>query len=269
MIFFGGHTIESHLWGGKVRDGVLHDDRKRAAEGACPTAFKQPDEKLARPGTDSRLTPARIAAVFLTHAHIDHSGLLPLLVRQGLTARYIARATAALLDYVRFRLHKGWRASGRTGNLRRAGNLRSPPLYTCGDAKRRFGILNRLIQQRHNRRSRYRPYGMWTPASAGSASIELFITENGRRKKRCFRGYRQQGKPITRPSISKSGYRFMEGKYGDRLHEDVADTRKQLKEREAGRLRAAAISDTVFRGGAHAGSAVYDTRLLEEKACRG
>ena len=86
--------------------------------------------------------PDRIAAVVLTHAHIDHCGLLPKLVRDGFTGPIFC--TPATADLLRFMLADAGRiqesdAKRRNRRPDRAGEARFEPLYTGADAQKAWG----------------------------------------------------------------------------------------------------------------------------------
>ena len=181
--------------------------------------------------------PKDIDAVLLTHAHIDHSGLLPRLVRQGFRGRILAtRATADLctvmlpdsahiqeMDYE-------WHSR----KSRRAGRNGEEPLYTLKDAQ---ATLARFSPVRYGEevdvlpgvRARFLDAGH----ILGSALIEVWAAENGRETKIVFTGdLGQRNAPIIRDpeTIEQADYLLIESTYGDRLHEDVRGRRQALAE---------------------------------------
>jgi metallo-beta-lactamase family protein len=239
-----------------------------------------------RQGRDEKLAPVRdgfpfeagdIDAVLLTHAHIDHSGLLPLLVKRGFKGPiYCTSATAHLCSimfpdagYIQ-EMEVEWENRKR----RRAGKPEIEPIYTIEDAKRATKNLKpvsygEIVSIFDGVEARYVDAGHLL----GSASIELFITENGRRKKLVFSGdIGNKDKPIIKdPSyISEADIVFMESTYGDRLHKDTEDTRTQLKE---------VLIRSIDRGGnivipsfavGRTQEVLYSlSLLLEEKSVRG
>ena len=97
---------------------------------------------------DFPFNPAGIDYVVMTHAHIDHSGRLPLLVKQGFTGKIFATgATANLLEIMlRDSAHiqeveAGWRSK----KGKRAGRQETPPLYTMEDAEAVFQYIERHV----------------------------------------------------------------------------------------------------------------------------
>ncbi len=194
------------------------------------------DEKLAPVKDGFPFEASEIDAVLLTHAHIDHSGLLPLLVKKGFTGPiYCTGATAHLCSimfpdagYIQ-EMEVEWENRKR----RRAGKPEIDPIYTIEDANKAVKNLKPFR------------YGQTVSVFAGvdarfvdaghllgSASIELFVSENGSRKKLVFSGdIGNKDKPIIKDPhyISEADIVFMESTYGDRLHKDTEDTRTQLK----------------------------------------
>ncbi|HMP92754.1 MAG TPA: MBL fold metallo-hydrolase [Phnomibacter sp.] len=172
--------------------------------------------------------PATIDAMVLSHAHIDHSGLLPKLVNMGyLKPVYCTPATKALATIL-MEDSAGIQASeAKTQNKRRAQEKKPliQPLYTEADALAASALLEP------------RPYHQWftvmegvecmfTDAGhiIGSACVHLRITENGNTTCITFSGdigrYRDAilKSPETFP---QADYIIMESTYGNSLHDDV------------------------------------------------
>jgi metallo-beta-lactamase family protein len=191
--------------------------------------------------------PKEINSVFLTHAHIDHSGLLPKLVDQGFTGRIFA--TPATKDLCKIMLEDSAEvqvSQNEHENRRRQedGLPSREPLYTRIEAKDamrlfrdvRYGEMQRISD---NVSVRYQDAGH----ILGSAIIEVFAKEGGKEKKIVFSGdLGQWNNPIIRDPtiISEADYLLIESTYGDRLHEDV-------KERESLLLKYA--KETYDKGG--------------------
>jgi len=187
---------------------------------------------------------SRIDAVILSHAHIDHSGRLPLLIKQGYTGPIFAHtATRALCD-VMLRdsayIHEQDAARRNRRNARDNGTDKdnnSPdiePLYTAADADM---ALQQFKSVRYHRkfdvtptiRVRFRDAGH----ILGSCIVELWLTENGDVRKLVFSGdLGHRDAPIMRdPDIVKTAdFVLMESTYGDRNHRSWDETRAEVEE---------------------------------------
>jgi len=182
--------------------------------------------------------PKELDAVILSHAHLDHSGLLPKLVHQGFTGPiYCTSATADLLrimlndaaglyerDLERINLRKQRR--GRKGQIK--------PEYTQGD-------VDNALKQCQGRR-----YGASTAVGPeasvvfhdaghilGSAIVELEFKEEGRTKRVVFSGdLGNKDSSLMNPParLREADVVLMESTYGNRNHKNVQDTVDELAE---------------------------------------
>ncbi|MGE5527636.1 MAG: MBL fold metallo-hydrolase RNA specificity domain-containing protein [Patescibacteria group bacterium] len=184
-----------------------------------------------RPGFD----PAGIDAVLLTHAHIDHSGLLPRLVRQGFRGRIIATEATADLCAIMLpdsahiqEMEAEWRGRKEP----RQGRAPREALYTTADAE---AALRLFAPVKYGQELAVFPSLRLRFADAGhilgSAFIEVMVREGGRETKIVFSGdLGQAGAPIIRdPSpLVSADCLLLESTYGDRLHEDMPGRRQDL-----------------------------------------
>ncbi len=193
-----------------------------------------------------RFEPAGLDAVLLTHAHIDHSGLLPKLCKEGYKGKIYA--TEATADLCRIMLPDSAHIQEFEAEIiarkgRRAGKAPLAPLYTVDDA---YTCLKYFSPVPYDEQREVCP-GVTVRFNdaghiLGSSIIELFVAENGRTVKLVFSGdLGQPDQPIIKdPSgIDAADYIVMESTYGNRKHEDY-DKEEAL---------AAIINDTVKRGG--------------------
>lgn len=193
------------------------------------------------------ISAAYVDAVLLTHAHIDHSGKLPLLYNQGFRGRIHATgATCALCDIMlRDSAHiQMAEAEWRNRKGKRAGGKIYVPLYDMEDA---MGTVRLFVPHEYNEKTqlydgievRFTDVGHLL----GSASIEVWITENGETKKIVFSGdIGNVNQPLINDPqyIKDADYVVMESTYGDRYHEAPPDYIKELAD---------IIQETFDRGG--------------------
>lgn len=182
--------------------------------------------------------PQQIDAVILTHAHIDHSGNLPNLVRQGFSGPvYATPATCDLADLMLRDSGHIQESDAQYVNRKRARRGEPPvePLYTIADAARvsklfqprdygeRFsvadipGVTARLLDAGH---------------LLGSASIELEVEEPGEKPRIIwFSGdIGRRNLPILRDPVlpDQVDYLIMETTYGNKVHNDPAQAHEEL-----------------------------------------
>lgn len=191
--------------------------------------------------------PSDIDILFLTHAHIDHSGLLPKLVRDGFAGKVIT--TSATADLVELMLYDSAHiqesdAELMTKKALRAGREPVSPLYTADDVNNVIPLITRipygkLLHTGKGIRYRFLDAGH----ILGSGSLELWFQDGPGEKKIVFSGdIGKKGNPIINdPSTTtESDYVVMESTYGNRLHKSMEETVDELVE---------AIRVTFKRGG--------------------
>ena len=185
--------------------------------------------ELNRPplGNDS----SRLDAVVLTHAHLDHTGRLPLLAQTGFTGPIFA--TPATIDMTGLILRDSAKIQAQDAERQnrkhlRAGEVPVQPLYTMEETEK---ILTQLrpvpycdpVTVAPGIQARYVEAGHML----GSASIQLLIEDSGTQRKVVFSGdLGPTGAPILRDfdPFSQADMVFLESTYGDHDHQPYDDT---------------------------------------------
>lgn len=174
--------------------------------------------------------PAEVDYVLLTHAHIDHSGRLPLLYKNGFQGEvHATRATHELCEIMlRDSAHiQMFEAEWRNRKAKRSGGEETVPLYDMNDAD---GVL--ACFEPHAYRTEFtlcegvRVRFVDVGHLLGSASIEVWLTENGVTKKLVFSGdIGNKNQPLIKNPeyIAQADYVVMESTYGDRTHGEAPD----------------------------------------------
>ena len=178
---------------------------------------------------------ADIDYVLLTHAHIDHSGMLPLLYARGFRGDVIA--TPATVDLCDIMLKDSahiqmTEAEWKNRKGQRAGKEPVAPIYDMNDAE---GVLEHFVSCDYDKvmdlcegvKVKFSDAGHLL----GSASIEVWINEDGEERKIVFSGdIGNLNRPIIKdPSyINDADYVVMESTYGDRYHNADVDYVSEL-----------------------------------------
>lgn len=196
---------------------------------------------------DFQVDPKSLDFVILTHAHIDHSGLIPKLYKLGFKGPiYCNKATAELCKvmlpdsaYI-----QESEIERKNRKLSRAGQIPLEPIYTVEDA---MNCLNQINPLNYDEKIQLAPGVEVCLRDAGhilgSSILELWLEENGKKCKVVFSGdLGQNNQPIIKdPTIIESAdYVVMESTYGDRFHKDVQNRLEKLKQ---------IIDETMKKGG--------------------
>lgn len=193
------------------------------------------------------VNPGDIDCVLVTHAHIDHSGNIPLLCKNGFKGKvYATEGTAnlckiMLMDSAHI---QEFEAEWRNRKAKRSGAEPYEPVYTTVDARCaieklhpcKYGERRQVLE---NVTVRFNDMGHLL----GSSSIEIWITENSETRKIVFSGdVGNFNKPILNEpvKVTEADYVVIESTYGDRLHEENPDPAPIL---------ASFIQRTLDRGG--------------------
>ncbi|HIU87730.1 MAG TPA: MBL fold metallo-hydrolase [Candidatus Avilachnospira avistercoris] len=185
--------------------------------------------------------------IILTHAHIDHAGMIPYAYAHGFSGTVLATDASMDLDSIMLLDSANIQeqdAEWENRKAKRAGKPLVEPLYTVEDAKKALESFRAI------------PYGKIEELSdtvklrfidaghlLGSASAEIWIDEDGVSKKLVFSGdIGNHDKPLIRDPqyIDEADYVIMESTYGDRHHAKGVDHIRELSD---------IIQRTLDRGG--------------------
>jgi len=209
--------------------------------------FQGSQEMEKRNFEDFPYNPSEIDFLLLTHAHIDHSGRIPKLVKDGFKGRIIT--TNATYDLSKIMLRDSAKiqesdVEWENRKRQRSGKKPLESLYTMEDAEK---SLNYFEPYFYDQKIKINDHVHLKFSDAGhilgSAIIELWVTENDEEVKIVFSGdLGMPGRPIiNNPSyIDEADYLVIESTYGDTIHETYEDSTDKLID---------IINKTVLRGG--------------------
>ncbi|MDN4502679.1 MBL fold metallo-hydrolase [Alteromonadaceae bacterium BrNp21-10] len=226
------HMIESPELGRVLLDCGMHQGGKAAK--------RLPKEYF-------EFAPASIKAVVLSHAHLDHSGMLPKLVHEGFSGViHATQATAELLEVMLLDSVNIYLSDLERSNRRRARKGKKPlePAYTEKDVLKVLKLCQphaygAIFDVAANATVTFHDAGH----ILGSAIVEFCIQEKGKSKTLVFSGDlgNKSAVLMNDPTVlTKADIVLMEGTYGDRNHRPIEDTIEQLR---------TVIKDTEQRGG--------------------
>ena len=192
------------------------------------------------------VSPSSISWVLLTHAHIDHSGYLPRLVRDGFKGQVLA--TPATADLLKIMLPDSAKLQEEDADYanRRGFSKHQPalPLYTIQDASAALKLVRKVNYEQEVPLNKFLK-ARFVPAGhiLGSCFIEILINEPNRQplKVVCSGDLGRYDEPILNdPGVAyDADYLLVESTYGNRLH-DHSNPKDRLAE---------VVNSTVARGG--------------------
>jgi metallo-beta-lactamase family protein len=179
--------------------------------------------------------PEDIDCIFITHAHLDHSGMLPRVVRDGFKGKIVT--TPATRDLLEIMLYDAAQiqendAAWQTKKAIRAAKIPVLPLYTVEDVKKALPLFevkpyDTIFHLGNGIKYRFLDAGH----ILGSGTLEVWFQDSGEEKKMVFSGdIGKKGNPIIRdPSAPiESDFIVMESTYGNRQHKPLEDSIDEL-----------------------------------------
>ncbi len=175
--------------------------------------------------------PATIDAIVLSHAHMDHSGRLPMLAAHGYHKKIWS--TPATRDLCALMLADSARIQEKDAEfLARHHKDAMPPLYTENDSTKATGLLCTMpYRQEFSVIDGVRASYVDAGHILGSASVTVDCEEGGRRRRIVFSGdIGRKGMPIIGDPVPPEGANvvIMESTYGDRDHGPIDESREEL-----------------------------------------
>ena len=193
------------------------------------------------------VSPSEIDYLLVTHAHVDHTGMIPALYKNGFKGEiYATSATCELCDIMlRDSAHiQEFEAEWKNRKNKRAGKEHFEPAYTMEDVE---GVLSHFHKVSYNEDLTLCEGIIISFTDVGhllgSSSIKIIITEDNVTKTIVFSGdIGNINQPIIKDPAytTEADYVVMESTYGDRLHGDRIDYVSELSD---------ILNDTFSRGG--------------------
>lgn len=197
--------------------------------------FQGRREESRRKNEEFSVDCGELDAVILSHAHIDHAGRLPLVIRRGYGGPVYC--TAATRDLAAIMLpDSGHIQESDAAFLKKRGHPQAEPLYTMADAYR---VASHMVTVPYGRRHEILNGVRLTFTDAGhilgSASVLLEFDIGGRSRRLVFSGdVGRSGLPIIRdprpPAAPAADALIVESTYAGRVHESVEEAQAQLAE---------------------------------------
>ncbi|WP_024788029.1 MBL fold metallo-hydrolase RNA specificity domain-containing protein [Lebetimonas sp. JH369] len=194
--------------------------------------------------------PKEIDALFLTHAHLDHVGRIPLLYKYGFKGEVFAHpatfdiAKIVLLDAAKLQ-EEDYETKFKKAQRKGKEKLIRKPLYTVDEVKSIFKKMKKRKIE-YNKSFKYKNLKVKYKDAGhilGSSFIEFTFEEFGLKKRVVFSGDLGNKNNNILPPLEKPTYAdalFIESTYGDRLHKSFEESKTEFKK---------AVIQTLMNGG--------------------
>jgi len=200
----------------------------------------QERDYLSRNWNPFPFSPQKIDCLLLTHAHLDHSGLIPKIVKEGFDGRILCTPpTSEILPIVLFDTAKLQEEDALLKKKRhekegRRGPFPEVPLYTGADVEKALPLIE-AVDYRIKIQLRPDVHAVFHEAGhiLGSSIIEVLVNSNHQSRRIIFSGdLGQWDKPLVRDpeTFTEADYLFLESTYGDRDHDHPEQVAERLAE---------------------------------------
>lgn len=224
--------------GGEVTGSAYHVQTAKSDILVDAGMFQGGRESEAKNKLPKGTRPDHIDAILLTHGHLDHTGRVPLLIKYGFdgpiytTEETIELTRIILEDSARLQAADAMRQNKRAWKKRKKAEL-VEPLYSSAHVDY-MRELTQPIEFEQVIRVTEDITARWVEAGhmLGSGSIELTVTEGGKKKVVVFSGdLGPLSLPLLRPfkKLKKADLVFLESTYGDRDHKPYEETLAEFK----------------------------------------
>jgi metallo-beta-lactamase family protein len=192
--------------------------------------------------------PGQIQYLLLTHAHLDHSGLIPKLAKDGFKGKILT--TSATAELVEIMLYDSAHIQEKDAEWLTKKAFRSgrdtvvEPLYTTEDVRNCIPLfLKKEYSTIENLNDTIKYRFIDAGHILGSATLEIWYKDGGAEKKIVFSGdVGKNGNPIIRDPehVTEADYVLTESTYGNRFHKDLNASVQELEH---------AVKETFRKGG--------------------
>lgn len=187
-----------------------------------------------------RFDPAKIDVLLITHAHLDHVGRIPKLVKEGFRGRIVSHrstfdlAEVVLLDAAHL-MEEEYRTQIRKAQRRGEESKVKKPLYTVDDVEAVYDLASTYIDYNEKIELGKGVHAIFRDAGhiLDSATIQIDFMDDGKPKTMVFSGDLGNHNDIVMPdpiSVKRADALYIESTYGDRNHRSVEESVAEFRE---------------------------------------